>query len=99
MVFVIWKYTNVFEEGGISTGGTFHRDNFPWEGKFPGENFHGKLTLSELSEFRYEILFFCPTFSLPAQFYMWICSWGTVWGNFSERFGFSGRFVRVKSGS
>jgi len=99
MVFVIWKYTNVFEEGGISTGGTFHRDNFPWEGKFPGAKFPWETYTERICQNSDTKFFFCPAFSLPAQFYMWICSWGTVWGNFSERFGFSGRFVRVKSGS
>jgi hypothetical protein len=63
IVFVFWKYTNIFQGRG----------NFILGGTFPGGEVEipAKILLWEnLTEFLYEILVNCLTLSLPTQFTM-----------------------------
>ena len=67
--------------GKFSTGIIFHGD-----GTFGGEPSRSNLRGGgggDLTEFLYEILFICLTFSLPTQFCIWICSRGIIRGSFS----------------
>jgi len=43
-----------------------------------GELSRGNSVLGDWTEFLFEILFICLTFSLPTQFCMWICSGGNL---------------------
>jgi hypothetical protein len=47
-------------------GADFYRENLLWGGKLLGVNIPGEMShWGDLTELLYEILFNCPTFSLP----------------------------------
>ena len=62
----------------------FHGENYPWGGIFLEVNVPGKISYwGDLTEFLYETLFICLTFSLKTKYCVWRCSMEITLDNFN----------------